>query len=575
MLLEIRSYRGIDRADIEFADGITLLAGKGHQGKTSIVESLVAITTSKPNLYGLTKAEAPEICHNSAKTGSITMKAASGTRQIDLPSFELRTITGHGLNCSPLALGQIHVAQQSENDRAKSLAHYLGATVDRKRLLQELTEVVADKSGQRPLSDEYKNQIADIVLGTDKLPPKGDDPWQSGKDWAEKTAAAKKALFKATTTFTWGSNQGLTFVPAGWEADMDAVDENLQPVVTAEMLASDLTAAQEHLEQQIRENAITEAEIDKLHQLVAMRAEQQAKLDEWRTRASEYEREIAGLDGREGIYYFNCKGCQSSYNVVIDEESRSVVITDRIPLPATAAKDLKTFRDGLANAETAIRLHQANLLSIQKAESRLAEIGDQAVGDSKKIDEARAAVRRAEARLKAWSAKQAGIALHWEIVGLLKAAELLGENGLRRRVLVSLLDGFNKELSQLCEVAKFKAVSIGTDLRVRYGGRPYALASKSERQGADYVLQLALARRENPSFVLFDDADRLDREDRNGFFGLLRAMKIRAVVAMMLVANRQSEFEVPDLAAAKCGTTYWVQEGKVTKYGVAQEAVPA
>ena len=69
-----------------------------------------------------------------------------------------------------------------------------------------------------------------------------------------------------------------------------------------------------------------------------------------------------------------------------------------------------------------------------------------------------------------------------------------------------------------------------------------------------------MARLDNSAMVVIDAADVLDGTTRSGLFALLEDSGLPALVCMTLTRREQ----VPDLAAAGLGQSYWLEGGNCT-----------
>jgi hypothetical protein len=83
------------------------------------------------------------------------------------------------------------------------------------------------------------------------------------------------------------------------------------------------------------------------------------------------------------------------------------------------------------------------------------------------------------------------------------------------------------------------------------------LCSTSEQYRVRAVLQVAMADLDHSAMVVLDAADVLDGPTRSGLFALLVEASMPALVCMTLSRREQ----VPDLAAAELGASYWIEGG--------------
>jgi hypothetical protein len=150
-----------------------------------------------------------------------------------------------------------------------------------------------------------------------------------------------------------------------------------------------------------------------------------------------------------------------------------------------------------------------------------------------------------------------------EIHGTIEAGEvvlgLLAGDGLRAQKLARVLDTFNSSMATLSETANWSPVVVASDMSISYGGRPYALASDSEKYRVRVVLQVAMARLEGASLVVIDAADILDGPARGGLMAMLKKAGLPALVCMTFSRIDQ----MPDLSDSAMGASYWITDGVV------------
>jgi hypothetical protein len=134
---------------------------------------------------------------------------------------------------------------------------------------------------------------------------------------------------------------------------------------------------------------------------------------------------------------------------------------------------------------------------------------------------------------------------------------ILAPDGLRGRKLARVVEAFNASLRPLSETAVWADVTVDAAMSLAYGGRPYALLSTSEQYRVRAVLQTAMARLDGSDMIVLDAADVLDGTTRSGLFAMIEESDLAALVCMTLTRREQ----VPDLAAAELGASYWIEDG--------------
>lgn len=148
---------------------------------------------------------------------------------------------------------------------------------------------------------------------------------------------------------------------------------------------------------------------------------------------------------------------------------------------------------------------------------------------------------------------------HQAIEAMLKMAEVLAPTGLRRSVLLRTIDSTNKQLSSLCEVAKWGTVTIAEDLGIHYLGRAYELLSAAEQFRVRVTLQVVFSELDGSDALIVDAADILDRPGRSGLIALLLQVSKPALVTMTMSDTK----DVPDLSRSGRGRSYWASEATI------------
>jgi hypothetical protein len=232
------------------------------------------------------------------------------------------------------------------------------------------------------------------------------------------------------------------------------------------------------------------------------------------------------------------------------------VLADATSVANRLANEVQTLEASIKVAEKAKAEH----------EKLTREAGE--IGAAGTVDEARAALARAEGRMRAVQTKAKADALHTEVTVLTAVVKALAPEGVRKRRLQHAVEAFNTSiLEPLCEAAGWKAVTLTEELATQYGGRPYMLLSDSEQYRVRITLQLAMARLDGSSLVVIDGAEILDPAGRNGLFSVLVDTEMPALVGMTVAPA----VKAPDLSAHGLGTTYWIEAGQCRAIGAGQQ----
>ncbi|MBA3993406.1 MAG: hypothetical protein C0469_07750 [Cyanobacteria bacterium DS2.3.42] len=556
MLIEIRSYRGIDRADVSLSPKVTLIAGDNHTGKSSFIQGLQAVCAAEPNLFGLTKADAKAYVNRGANEATVTLKDENGTRRISYPSLEPHSLSGAATLHRQGVLGLLKLSKLTPNERAKALEQYAAQQADRPRLEVELKEcgvTVADQT-----------KILDTVFGNGKIPGMG---WDKGEAIAKTECTTRKGMFQQVTGVKWGSTQGLTFQPEGWDYDLvEAKLEDLEKAV--------VDAREAHVST-IRENVLTEAEMERLKEVANSVQDLDKQLyqagleyEKLSTAAQALEKKLAQAKADAAL--ITCGSCSIKGTV---QGGKLVVKNNVVCLDSASMAELVQE----VNAATKARDEQrAVTLSLQVQIREAKEAGEKAknadvapIEDATAIDTASDALATAELRLKAFKQKKQGTAFHHQIIALDKAAKAMGSDGLRKRVLIQNLKPFNDKVSEVCRAAGWGTVTIDAELEIRYddgknGNAPFVLCSESEQWLINATLQVAIALIEKAPLLVFDGAEILMKEERNRFFNLLRDLQLTAVVGISCSRDKDGKpIDCPNFSQLGRGMTYWVEKSTI------------
>jgi len=149
--------------------------------------------------------------------------------------------------------------------------------------------------------------------------------------------------------------------------------------------------------------------------------------------------------------------------------------------------------------------------------------------------------------------------LQKKIEKLEKIVVVLKPEGLRKTMLTSGLDTFNKSAADICKKANWLAVGLTENLDILYGKRDYRLLSESEKFRVRATLQIVCAGLDGSEMIVIDGADILDSKGRNGLFAVLNYIAIGTCVFMTLPEAEM--LAMPDKMAKIGAKTYMIENG--------------
>ncbi len=255
----------------------------------------------------------------------------------------------------------------------------------------------------------------------------------------------------------------------------------------------------------------------------------------------------------------------------------SIVGGDIKPLTPITEEDSTKWQDAqsrLASARTAYesadeqsKVASTTLASARDAAGKLAKLGS-GNASIEQVNAARESVQSAQFRLDAFSKKSKADRLQNSILQNAVIVTALDVTGIRQSVLHSRIQTFlTDSVAPISTLAQWQNIGIESDMSLSYGARAWSLLSESERYCIRVVLQLAVAKLQGAHAVIIDAADILDKAGRNGLIRAVRDAEIPAVICMTIA----TPLEVPDLATAGIGESFWIHDGELIPLPMARK----
>lgn len=555
--LKVRGFRGVDRADIDIDPGsITLLAGQNHQGKSSVCQSLAAAVCNVPiPFYGAARPDKPVLTKTQAKG---MVRGGMDKGYVELYDGEERQAqvmwpgcTVHSTEkyaCSKVAAGLLNPLEFDDALRQKFFAGLLESD---------------------PVKEDIEAAFNDAKVTVENFHSRLEvDGWDVLHTTFKETGARLKGQWEAFSGSKYGSTKAADWKPEGWRDEL----ENY----SLENIGTELAVAQRNLEGALGALAVGEADIERLTKAAGVEAQEAGVVATCKDRIEfALNTRIKAADRLKGIEVPEEHACPSCGTLLDATRAAGGVLV--LKLSELRKADIDRAREekaaavlAHANAEELVTAAQK---ALNEAVARLAAVQGSAVqlqaakgkrGTQEAVDVARDYLRGVEADRERIKALLECRRIAGEVVTNQKIIDILAPDGLRRQKLVQKLAVFNRDhLAKLCALAEFQQVTVDESLSVLHGGRPYYLLSESEKYRVRAVLQTAVACVEGSPLVIFDGADILDSDGRNGLVVMLagtigaNSTLQSAVVAMTI----RAEEDAPDFAAAGLGRTYWLDAG--------------
>lgn len=625
----IRAFQIIDRADIVFGSGITLVTAENSNGKSSIAKAVAGALAADPK-HGLTAAGVKTLVRDGAKGGSVTITGPNegDSLTITYPKAET-SVNGSPIYLSRIGAGFDSIVDLDSKARGLTLAKLLKTEPSREDVAAALSDfgikdtpapgdiiaalAKAGKSADPTLSlSDCAKLMKELGLGLNvvdwvwsQIEARG---WDKTAKRLEEDRATLKGRWAEVAGEAFGEKKAATWTPAGWTPDLAEVSSaGLEAVLTAARAALETAVGQAAVDQSLLGDLRVKAgKLDALK--AAETSARDAKMDaevvlvNAQATHATAERNVADLLPAEQDNGLTCPHCSKGVHYhngtdgkrlekaerVTEEELRKRRLA-RASAEAKLSNEvaaLSTAKVNLAAATRALDDAQRAVAGAEAAKRRLAELEASGAGKTGSADEAntaRQAVTAAEDRLALHQKKARADSIARQIGFMSNIITVLAADGCRQAKLIKVLDTFNGgPLRSLCDVAGWAQVRIECDpgLTITYGGRPYsALAGHGAQLSSDQfrtrvILQVALAQAAGDAMVIIDAADILDQMGRNGMLGMLSKVGMPALVCMTFSAKVMKDGRIPDLEKVNLGRTYWIAKGVARPLAEAVAAVP-
>lgn len=584
--INVRNFRGAERADIEAAP-IALVAGLNGAGKSSICQAVAAAlskyaipfveATLTPGKYRpkFTKTEARGLVRagTDAASATVCLGAPANCASVTWPACETET-KGDAPSSDVYSTGLLNFTELPEQVRMALLIELLDAAPNEEDFRDAFRAAGFACSPNKELDpDHFDGDVHDEEGGLTALYKEVATALETqGWDGAHRIFAERGAKLKGAweqiTGTKYGKLKAGDWKHPSYKGTAEAPGQNPGDKTVRQILEERIADARQKVENAVAAQAVGDEQLRLLQEQVRELGSVATKLDDAEKtlkQATQLEadmrEEYNGIDvPSEPI---DCPHCGGSLAIVGDKLEKHDWPKEDIAhiksQKSLAKANLDKLVEQVRQAQRAVDSLRAEHARLSKAPEQLAAAKAK-TGTQEQLDLARdfltGVEREAEAVLKTIDA---GIK-HVEIVANQKVIDILAPDGLRRSKLVKACERANKTLKDMSDVASWKTVSIDDELQFRYGGRHYAVLSASEQYRVRAAVHLTVAATQGSKAVIFDGADVLDADGRNGLFALLDEAGKQGIYSVVGMTLDRAQ-DAPDLAEAKMGQTYWVSDG--------------
>ena len=559
---KVRAFRGCVSADIQLAP-LCLLAGKNHQGKSSIAQAIAAAMTQSPvpffrsaypeaPMFG--KTEAKGLVNDAdadTKQGGVRVDIGKDRTQIAWPGLESKT-TGSPVKASTTAAGLVTPIEMPDGTRSPFFVSILQAVPTKEDFFGELAKLdypVADHGA------ELAKIWGDIEI----------NGWTPVHKRLREEGTKKKGAWERVTGERFGSQKAENYVPDGYLPEFAET--------SLDKMADEIARKRQQVDDLLKTTAVSENKLEQLkadaeqEDVLAVRLPAAGKRREAAQQA--FKDAEAALAPLRRPHIYACEHCGGKNKLIfardgtfttsisdVTDEQLAQLEEQRVEAAAeqqSAAERLKVASDEWHKLDGQ---HKA----VEGSRAQLESAADK-TGDSFALATAQDELRTWQKQHDAKSKHHEAHELRREIANIQTLINVTDDAGLRKHKMLDKIEMFNAVLAGYSATAGFETLAMDHELLFTLGDRPYALLSDSEKYRCRAILQIAVAVYEKSNFAIFDGADILDPAGRNGLLTLLSDLTpgFHALVVMTF-AKREL---VPDLAKMKMGNSYWVEGGKV------------
>lgn len=532
---------GCENAEVDIAK-IGLICGMNHQGKSSFLTALSSALTGEAVPLGLKKTD----CGMLVKVGSTganvkVQNDAFETVAINWPKAEISTDGKNPPSTTKMAAGLESLVDMKEKERSEFIRELVKCNPTKKDLEEFLNE-------RGCTNEKLINKVWMFVE---------QDGFEASHKRACDTGRSLKNQWSDVTGEAYGSQKAETWQPSGWNSSL--ID------LSKETLETQLTATRAELEDMIARQAVDTSKKEEYEQLANETslkvARDNAKICQ--DNVKNCEREIIEAENLRNklsakIEEQYCPHCGGLLKIV----SGKVSILEEQPDNGEKISQLNTkiseLKESVKEYDTKYLRYYQEVCDRENAFAKLEEINKIGSGNVTPldIDKKRNQIKQIEENIRAFVEKSESDRLKNNIKENQLIIDALDMSGIRKKSTEKGLNSFNADLGDVCTLAGWPKVSVNRDMTIELDGRPYVLLSESEKYRVKITLQIAIARLQKADVIIFDGAEILDKNGKNGLFKTLLQYQITAFIGMMF----SDISKVPNMS--KFGVkSYWVEKG--------------
>lgn len=534
--IHVENVIGLRHLDISINLPVLLVAGGNGAGKTSIAHAIRLALTGEASRVSL-KKEWSALVSEGAKSGKIIVSGHHEDPDVGewdaimaLPSGKRGgSVPVHASAALPYALDMHRFAGLDDKERRVYLFGMMGVTMSAGGIVSRL-----DGKGANP--DKVAEITESIRLG-----------FAVAEAAAKENASRARGAWEGVAGEKYGEKKAENWKPAPVQFEQSALGmaEEILRAVETEIgeinkqigAANTVNAGIEAKRKQVND---LRAKADKFGHHRAMLDVARAELDDFRPKVEELRAKATGVAVEA---HYECPHCEGAF-VMRNGIPQVYEAPDELSLRDSGAaaklpeyqKSLQMLERSLANRtrdyeEADQAANQAKLI-----EDELAGLEHQETDDMQQHLDALAASRdqtrrERDALLNAQQAAELAAAAgelaaghHKDVLEWTALASFLSPDGILGEILAEALNPINNLLRQFAVETGWMQASIGADMSIHAGGRPYALLSESEQWRVDAMFTVAIANLSGLKLAVLDRFDVLEPSARPDLIYWLDAM---------------------------------------------------
>ena len=578
--------------------GITTLVGDHAAGKTSLGSLVGSLSARNENPYHLAKSQKKAYLHDGADAGRIELRADDDEPicRWDAVSGELDIFVNEEerdeIPSTPAAVGLINFCDDLTPKMRTALweGYFLPPLEILKEKLEARLKEHLDKKTLKDVIDVIDDGEMKNVIRAYEIRRKN-----------------SKSMWTQVTGEHWGVAKAADWIPDGWSAGMDGMDEtdaqtaldecknDLRTLqVMQSVTASDIAKA---IEAQAELSVVNEqglALTEKAEEVEKKLVENHAPMVKAKKALNNTVSAIMkhGQDKPlEPVETFKCEACGASlmptpdengvFNHFNEEENTKLVnawakkqktLTARKSRQQKAFDKLQQEREQLEEEKRSLngqitQLRGRGMALLEMAEKADAEVQEV---DQEEIERAEIAVAEAVKSLELVKKRFDARKQYLDVLAYDAIIKELGPKGVRSTMVKEAMESFTAVINRAVAITGWPKIELDSSYAISIGGRTILrVCAQSERIRTQYILQIAVALSQGEPLVILDNLNELRHDYQAQLVEMVQMICNRPDSPAFLLCGAEDMFQPENLTedfADDFYSMYRIDEGVITEF---------